>query len=114
MAAITVIGAGAWGTALAILLARRGHTVRLAARRQSQLAALRRDRENRTHLPTVEFPSELELTEIGSHCIRNADAVVMAIPSRFARQTMAPIGSAIPREALLISVSKGIEQDSLQ
>src|SRR5262249_21197916 len=69
---------------------------------------------NRTHLPDVEFPFGLELTETGSRCLRDADAVVMAIPSRFARQTMAPIVTAIPREALLISVSKGIEQDSIR
>ncbi|MBV8361712.1 MAG: NAD(P)-binding domain-containing protein, partial [Deltaproteobacteria bacterium] len=114
MAAVTVLGAGAFGTALAIVLARSGHAVKLAVRRKSQLATLRHDRENRAYLSAVQFPSELHLAEMGIDCIRDVDAVVMAIPSGFARETLAPMASAIPRESLVISVSKGIEQDSLR
>ncbi|MBV8454473.1 MAG: NAD(P)-dependent glycerol-3-phosphate dehydrogenase [Deltaproteobacteria bacterium] len=114
MANVTVLGAGAWGTALAIVLARSGHTVKLAVRRKSQLAALRHDRENRAYLSAVQFPSELHLVEMSRDSIRDADAIVMAIPSGFARETLAPIASAIPQESLMISVSKGIEQDSLR
>jgi glycerol-3-phosphate dehydrogenase (NAD(P)+) len=47
-------------------------------------------------------------------CIRDANAIVMAIPSGFARDTLAPMASAIPQGSLVISVSKGIEQDSLR
>jgi glycerol-3-phosphate dehydrogenase (NAD(P)+) len=114
MAAITVLGAGAWGTALAVMLARNDNAVRLAIRRPAQLEALRHDRENRAYLPGVGFPPGLEITELGAQAIVNADVVVMAIPSGFARTTLAPLASAIPREALLISLSKGIEQDSLK
>ena len=114
MAAVTVLGAGAWGTALAIGLANSGRAVKLAVRRESQLSALRRERENQAYLPGVRFPSQLQLTEMSSDSIRDADAVVMAIPSGFARQILVPLASAIPPESLVISVSKGIEQDSLQ
>jgi glycerol-3-phosphate dehydrogenase (NAD(P)+) len=114
MAAVTVLGAGAWGTALAIVLARSGHAVKLAVRRKSQLAALRQDRENRAYLSAVQFPSELHLAEMSRDSIRDADAIVMAIPSGFARETLAPMASAIPQESHMISVSKGIEQDSLR
>jgi glycerol-3-phosphate dehydrogenase (NAD(P)+) len=114
MAAITVLGAGAWGTALAIVLTRGGHGVKLAVRRKSQLAALNHDRENRAYLSGVQFPSELRLAEMSIGCVRDADAVVMAIPSGFARQTLAPLASAIPPRSLFISVSKGIDQDSLR
>ncbi len=114
MTAITVLGAGAWGTALAIVLARSGQAVNLAVRRKSQLAALRDDRENRAYLSGVPFPSQLHLTEMSADCVRNADAIVMAIPSGFARETLAPVKSAIPLESLVLSVSKGIEQDSLR
>jgi glycerol-3-phosphate dehydrogenase (NAD(P)+) len=112
--AVTVLGAGAWGTALAIVLARNGQAVKLAVRRKSQLAALRDDRENRAYLSGVPFPSQLHLTEMSADCVRNADAIVMAIPSDFARETLAPMKSAIPLESLVLSVSKGIEQDSLR
>ena len=114
MDAVTVLGAGAWGTALAIVLARSGHAVKLAVRRKLQLAALRQDRENRAYLSAVQFPSELHLAEMSRDSIRDADAIVMAIPSGFARETLAPMASAIPHESLMISVSKGIEQDSLR
>jgi glycerol-3-phosphate dehydrogenase (NAD(P)+) len=114
MDAVTVLGAGAWGTALAIVLARSGHAVKLAVRRKLQLAALRQDRENRAYLSAVQFPSELHLAEMSRDSIHDADAIVMAIPSGFARETLAPMASAIPHESLMISVSKGIEQDSLR
>jgi glycerol-3-phosphate dehydrogenase (NAD(P)+) len=114
MATVTVLGAGAWGTALAIALARGGQAVKLAVRRESQLAALRGDRENRAYLPTVQFPPQLQLAEMSNDSVRGADAVVMAIPSGFARETFTPLTSAIAPESLVISVSKGIEQDSLR
>ena len=114
MAAVTVLGAGAWGTALAIVLARNGQAVKLAVRRQSQLAALRHDRENRAYLSAVQLPPQVHLEEMNSEYIRDAEAVVMAIPSRFAREMMVPLAAAIPPEALVITVSKGIEPDSLR
>jgi glycerol-3-phosphate dehydrogenase (NAD(P)+) len=114
MPAVTVVGAGAWGTALAIVLARGGLTVKLAVRRASQLAALRHDRENRAYLAGMPFPPRLHLAELNADCVRDADAVVMAIPSSFAYEVLAPLASSIPPESLVISVSKGIEQDSLR
>jgi glycerol-3-phosphate dehydrogenase (NAD(P)+) len=114
MDAVTVLGAGAWGTALAIVLARSGHAVKLAVRRKSQLAALHHDRENRAYLPAVQFPSELHLVEMSADSLHDADAVVMAIPSGFARGTLAPLAFGIPPKSLVISVSKGIEQNSLR
>src|SRR2546429_23048 len=109
MAGVTVLGAGAWGTALAIVLARNGQAVTLAVRRESQLAALRDLRENRAYLPAVPLPDEVRLEKMGAGCVRDSDIVIMAVPSRFARQAVAPLISAVPSEALVISVSKGIE-----
>jgi glycerol-3-phosphate dehydrogenase (NAD(P)+) len=114
MAFVTVLGAGAWGTALAIVLARSGHAVSLAIRRKSQFDALSQARANRAYLSGIEFPSQLRLVEMSPDCVRDAEAVVMAIPSGFARETLASIASALPERSLVISVSKGIEQDSLQ
>ena len=79
----------------------------LAVRRKSQLAALRDDRENRAYLCGVPFPSQLHLTEISADCVRNADAIVMAIPSGFARETLAPVKSAIPPESLGVKRQQG-------
>jgi len=114
MGKVTVLGAGAWGTALAVVLARTGQSVKLAVRRESQLAALRHDRENRAYLSSVPLPPQVDLEEMATECVGDAEAVVMAIPSRFARETLVPLASAIPPEALVVSVSKGIEPESLQ
>ncbi len=114
MATVTVLGAGAWGTALAIVLTRSGHAVKLAVRRESQFAALSEARENRAYLRGIAFPGELQVSQLGAECVHDADAVVMAVPSGFARHIVAPLAATVPREALLISVSKGIESDTLR
>ena len=67
MSTIAVLGAGAWGTALAIGLARQHHRVTLCARREEHVAAMRAGRENASYLPGVALPESIELSaEIGS------------------------------------------------
>jgi glycerol-3-phosphate dehydrogenase (NAD(P)+) len=113
VATVTILGAGAWGTALAVTLARNGHAVTLAVRRETQLAALRNERANQVYLPGVQFPPELRVLGLTVESLLDAEAVVMAIPSGFARGTLAPLAGAIPLDATIISVGKGIEQESL-
>ncbi|HXZ88145.1 MAG TPA: NAD(P)H-dependent glycerol-3-phosphate dehydrogenase [Candidatus Binataceae bacterium] len=113
MAEVAIIGAGAWGTALAVLLARNAHATVLCARRPEQLHAMRAARENLAHLPGIELPAELELTADWIGAVGNASTVVMAVPSSHARAAITPIAHAIPRSATIVSVTKGIEQDSL-
>jgi glycerol-3-phosphate dehydrogenase (NAD(P)+) len=81
-AAVSVLGAGGWGTALAILLARRGMNVTLWARSPEIAAALERDRENRRLLPNVPFPGGLRVTGNLADAAGGArDALVIAVPS---------------------------------
>jgi glycerol-3-phosphate dehydrogenase (NAD(P)+) len=111
---IVVLGAGAWGTALAVIAARGGNDVTLCARRQPHLEGMRKRRENATYLPGVEFPKALTLSGNWVEALRSAEVAVMAIPSKFARAAMVPLASAIPLRATLVSVTKGIEQDTLR
>jgi glycerol-3-phosphate dehydrogenase (NAD(P)+) len=111
---ISVLGAGAWGTALAVGLARAGHRVTLCARRAEHLAAMRTARENSAHLPGVELPEALELSDRWTEAASASDVVIMAVPSRFARSAMGPVGSSIGPRATVVSVTKGIEDDSLK
>jgi glycerol-3-phosphate dehydrogenase (NAD(P)+) len=113
MSNVTILGAGAWGTALAITLVRAGNTVSLALRRPAQIAAIRAARENTAYLPGVEIPAAVELTDDWLAAVRDAEMIVMAVPSRFARGAIAPIASAMPAEAVVISVTKGIEPNTL-
>lgn len=113
MAEVAILGAGAWGTALAVLLARNAHATALCIRRPEQLHAMRARHENLAHLPGIELPADLELTTDWIEAVRNASTVVMAVPSSHARAAIAPLTHAIPGSATIVSVAKGIEQDSL-
>ena len=110
---VVVLGAGAWGTALAITLARGGHDVTLCPRRVEQCAALSAARENVPYLPGVAFPGSLNLSADWPVALRGATTAVMAIPSRYARATFAPVASALPPSATIVSVTKGIERETL-
>jgi glycerol-3-phosphate dehydrogenase (NAD(P)+) len=111
--ATAILGAGAWGTALAVILARDGHPTVLCVRRGELLRGLVSARENATYLPGVAIPREVELTDSWTSAVARASIVVMAIPSRFARPAMTQLASAIPSDAILVSATKGIEEASL-
>lgn len=113
MADVAILGAGAFGTALAIHLARAGHQVVLCTRRQAHLEQMRTARENAAYLPGVALPRTLKLTDQWTKAVTGAKTVVMAVPSPFARSAITPLAPAIPADAILISVTKGIEEDSL-
>ena len=79
-----VIGAGAWGTALATMLAQSGRRVTLCVRRAAHLAALTETRENSAYLPGIKLPASLHLTDRWELAVADADFVVVVTPSRFA------------------------------
>jgi glycerol-3-phosphate dehydrogenase (NAD(P)+) len=111
---IAVIGAGAWGTALAIGLARNGHRVTLCVRRVQHLAAICAQRENESYLPGVTLPDSLALSDQWVETAAISEIVVMAVPSRFARDAMTPLGSTLGADKTLVSVAKGIEEGTLK
>jgi len=111
---VAVIGAGSWGTALACLLGSQGVPVRLWSRRPEQLDEISRLRENRRYLPGVLLPEcihpEAELTR----AVRDCFCVLLVVPSHVLREVFCRILPALRPGALLISATKGIENDSLQ
>jgi glycerol-3-phosphate dehydrogenase (NAD(P)+) len=114
MSTIAVLGAGAWGTALAIGLALQHHRVTLCARREEHVAEMRARRENASYLLDVALPESIELSARWADAAGASEAIVMAVPSRFAREAMTPVGEAIGAHTTLVSVTKGIENDSLK
>jgi len=113
MSTIAVLGAGAWGTALAVELARAGYRVTLCARRSDHAAAIREQRENAAYLSGVALPEAIEISDRWADAAGASDTVLMAVPSRFARAAMTPVGPALGAGATLVSVTKGIEEASL-
>jgi len=111
-ARVAVVGAGAWGTTLAVLIAQQ-EPVLLLAHSAAAADALRRDRENRRRLPGIVLPPSVLPTAEPADLGAATDLVVIAVPSAHVREVMTAIGPAIPGSAAVLSVVKGIEPDSL-
>src|SRR5438093_1002559 len=109
-----ILGAGGWGTALAVLASRGGHKVTLWSRRPDLAAALRGSRENADYLPGVKLPAEVEVVSGDELSCDGADAFICAIPTQHLRATLTPLSPYIGHERPILSCSKGIENGSLQ
>lgn len=112
MKRIAILGAGGMGTALAMLFSASSHGVSLWARDPARADDLARTRENRRHLPGVTIPNEVRITHDVSEAIEKADLIVAAIPSSFLRSTLTALAERIPREVPVLSVVKGIENET--
>lgn len=114
---VVVLGAGSWGTALAIHCARRGYNVRLWTRRSDHYEAMRADRCNARYLPEHPFPATLSVTDDLAGALHQARLVICAIPSHGMRAMMERVRDVVadatgPAPHYLIA-AKGIEVDSL-
>ncbi len=103
-----VVGAGSFGTAVAVLLARGGFRTTLQARTAEQAEKLESDRENRVYLPGIELPSQLRIESISGGVAR-ADLVFLGVPSRGLEEVIAglPDAGLRPRTPV-ISLAKGL------
>src|SRR5207302_2665215 len=115
MTRIAVVGGGAWGTALADLLARKGasQSVTLWAREPEVVDGINRDHMNPTFLPGAALDQRLRASGDLEQAVRGADVVVSSPPSHVVRQVMGQVGAALGRGTLVVSVSKGLEPERL-
>jgi glycerol-3-phosphate dehydrogenase (NAD(P)+) len=105
-----ILGDGAWGTAIALLLARNeSHRVTLWSAREENARILRERRENLYLLPGVKIPETVSLTTDIRQAVADAEVGVVAIPTVYLRQTLEAIGLAVPARLPLVSLSKGLE-----
>ena len=111
-APIGIVGAGSWGTALAILLSRSGREVRLWSVDKSELDPLPADRENKRYLPGTRFPDslkiEFELPKLVAHC----EDLLVVVPSHGFRSTLQQIAACKPKQLRLAWATKGFEMES--
>ena len=112
MKQVTIIGDGGWGTALALVLHRNGHRVRVWGPFADYIARIREERENVKFLPGVDLPPEIEWTTDRGEAMDGANAVVLAVPSRFYREVVRSFAPLIPKSALVLSVTKGLDKDA--
>ena len=104
-----VLGAGAWGTALACMLSSRGHSTVLWARRTEVARALRKDRENTTYLPAVPLPAALQVTADLGEAVAAAGLVLFAVPAQHLRTIAAQVAPSLRDAPLIVSAAKGLE-----
>ncbi len=114
MSIIAVVGAGAWGTALAIHAARMGHTVRLWAREPEVVESAHKAHENTPFLPGFHLTRAITVTHDVAEAVRDVDLAILVPPSRFLRDVAGLVGPALPKGALVAVASKGIEESSLK
>jgi glycerol-3-phosphate dehydrogenase (NAD(P)+) len=110
---IAVIGAGSWGTALAILLGNKGFGVDLWAHRPEHVAALLRERENTTYLPGFLLPTTVCPTADLAQVVSGISVVVMVVPSHVYREVFTLIAPNLAPGAAIISATKGVENETL-
>jgi glycerol-3-phosphate dehydrogenase (NAD(P)+) len=106
---IAVLGSGAWGTALGLILGQNRHQVIMWGPRPAQLAEIQRSGQNERYLPGIKLPADWTYAPEIPSAVQNADAVVLAVPSKAFREVARQIADvALP----VISVTKGIEYET--
>ena len=113
MSRIAVLGAGSWGTALAIHLARNGHQARLWGRDRELVARMRDQHRNPAFLPEIAFPNGVTPTSHLDECLDAAAYVLTAVPSHGLRAVIQHARPLIPPKAAIVSATKGIEPETL-
>ena len=113
MSRITVLGAGAWGTALAISLARRnGHHLCLWSHSATVAEQLREAGENLSYLPGYILPVNVHVTNDLHQAVSESDIIVCVMPSQHLRSVVTRIAPSLTRDQIILSASKGIEENS--
>lgn len=110
---VAVLGAGGWGTALAVHLSRVGHDARLWARDASLVADMQARRANAVYLPDIRFPERLRVGADLAEALHEADFVVAAVPSHGTRAILRRAAPHVRAGTTVVSATKGLEQDSL-
>jgi glycerol-3-phosphate dehydrogenase (NAD(P)+) len=109
MAQTAVMGAGSWGTAFALVLADAGNDVRLWGRRSELCETINAKHQNTDYMPGIELPEAISATSDPAEALEGAEVVVLAVPSQQLRANLESWSDDIPKDALLVSLMKGVE-----
>lgn len=113
MANVGVMGAGSWGTALALLLHSNGHQVTVWSINEEEVEMLSKEREHKSKLPGVKIPEDMVFTSDMETAIKEKDFLVLAVPSAFTRETARNMKPFVKEGQIIVDVAKGIEEDTL-
>lgn len=110
---ITVVGAGSWGTALAIVLSEKGYDVRLWGHRKEHIDRLAADKENKIYLKGIAFPETLNPVSDLEYALEGTNIIIMVIPSHSFRKIFLKLFPFLKEGMTIVSAVKGIENDTL-
>ncbi len=110
---LAVIGAGAWGTALALLLAEKGHAFPLWVYEEDLAETIQAKRENTLFLPGFSLPENIQPTHSLQHAVEGKSAIFLVVPTHVMRATIKSIRPFLTPDCLIINASKGIENETL-
>lgn len=113
MSYITVIGAGSWGTTLAYLLSDKGYDVTLWVHEKDLAETMDTTRVNSTYLPDIRLTDDLKITNDLAEAVKKARYIVNAVPTQYTRAVFSEAVRHIFDEAIIVSISKGIEKGTL-
>ena len=107
---VCVLGAGSWGSALALVLAKNGYDVSLWTRDKEQADSINKTKENTDYLPGVLFPNNIKVTTNIEDSVSNSKLIVLAVPSQAIRGISKQIKPFVKDEQILVDVAKGLEK----
>lgn len=113
MAKVSVIGAGSWGTALALVLHKNGNEVTIWSIMEEEIAMLREKREHVDKLPGIKLAKEIALTTDLKEAVEGKDYLILAVPSVFTRSTAKSMAPYVAEGQVIVCVAKGIEEHTL-
>ena len=111
--AIGVIGAGSWGTALSLLLARKGHPVDLWVYEEDLCGVMNLERENRVYLPGFQLPDTIHASSSIQEVVADKKILLVVVPTHVLRSSLDKAKTYIDPDCLIINASKGIENETL-
>ncbi len=110
----TIIGDGGWGTALALVLHKNGHKVRVWGPFPDNIQTIASTGTNENFLPGIALPPDIEWTTDHDQAVAGSELVVLAMPTQFFRSVLEPFQNRIPRQATVVSVTKGLDRETHQ
>lgn len=111
---IGVVGGGSWGTALSIMLAKKGHDVTLWVRDKTQQQSMKETRENIQYLSGVIIPNNVDITSELSEAIFDSEIILLSVPTHGVRMVCEQLKNLVNKNQIFVNVAKGIEVDTLK